>query len=149
MVVYSLTTELLLKKPFKPSRSTPPNILCNEKFKVESFYIYIRRLCSATRSTPECVIKKSNLTVDNGYKFFNGFKCPSREQVIQLAFGFGLNYAETQRLLMIAQKNILCSSIERDAAIIFALGKKLSIAEAYEMFNELSLPVLGVEDYFE
>ena len=38
------------------------------------------------------------------YQLFNGTRKPSRDKVIQLAFGFGLSVDDTQELLKVARQ---------------------------------------------
>jgi hypothetical protein len=91
-------------------------------------------------------IYKSGIAHTYGHQLFNGLRKPSRDKVIQIAFGFEMNYEEIQELLQAARKSLLYPKIERDAVIIFAIHKGLSVAETQKMLNELNLPVLGKED---
>ena len=110
-----------------------------------TFSNYVNDLCSQKGVTAESIIKNSNIERTYGHKFFNGTRLPSRDRVIQIAFGFGMNYEGAQRLLTIARKSQLHPKVERDAVIIFALNKELGIADTQSMLRDLGLPGFGKE----
>lgn len=91
------------------------------------------------------VIQRANLDRAFGYQIFDGRKSPSRDKVIQLAFGFGLNYEETRELLRVARKTALYARIKREAILIYAIGHNLSVMETQYMLMEAELPPLGQE----
>ena len=91
------------------------------------------------------VIQRANLDRAFGYQIFDGRKSPSRDKVIQLAFGFGLNYEETCELLRVARKTALYARIKREAILIYAIGHNLSVMETQYMLMEAELPPLGQE----
>ena len=80
-----------------------------------------------------------------GHQLFSGKRKPSRDKVIQFAFGFGLDVEETQQLLKIAQKPSLYPKLKRDAAIIYCLSRNIEIAEVQNVLTGFELPILGVE----
>ena len=91
------------------------------------------------------VIQRANLDRAFGYQIFDGRKSPSRDKVIQLAFGFGLNYKETRELLRVARKTALYARIKREAILIYAIGHNLSVMETQYMLMEAELTLLGQE----
>lgn len=111
---------------------------------------YLVRLCTEINTIPGEIIKKSGIDRTYGYQIFSGTKRnPSRDIVIQLAFGFKMSYNEAQELLKAAGKNALYARVERDAVLIFALNKKYSIDEVQIALRELNLPLLGKEEKYE
>lgn len=109
----------------------------------QPFHIYINNLCAQKDTLPAHVIKKSGIERTFGHQIFNGTRKPSRDKVIQLAFGFDMDYDETQTMLKKAQKSALYPKIERDAVIIHALTHKHPIGDAQATLSELSLPLIG------
>lgn len=91
------------------------------------------------------VILKANLDRTFGYQIFDGRKSPSRDKVLQLAFGFGLDYPETCELLRIARKPALYSRLKREAVIIYCIGHHMSVMETQYMLMEAGLSLLGAE----
>lgn len=83
-------------------------------------------------------INNSALNQIYGYQIFDGKKkSPSRDKLIQLIFGLGLDVTDAQRLLKIAGVNELYPHIKRDSIIIFAINKKVSVSECDELLFEL------------
>lgn len=62
------------------------------------FHAYISELCQVMDQVPERVIKQSSIERTYGHQLFNGTRKPSRDKVIQFAFGFGLDVDGTQKL---------------------------------------------------
>jgi len=76
-------------------------------------------------------------------QLFNGTRKPSRDKVIQLAFGFGLDLEETQKMLKIAHKGPLYPRIKRDAAIVYCIDHRFNIDETQGLLHDLGLQILG------
>ncbi|OPY62228.1 MAG: hypothetical protein A4E56_01485 [Pelotomaculum sp. PtaU1.Bin065] len=114
--------------------------------KVEPFYEYIRQKCNEIGIVPEQVIKRSDIERTYGHQLFRGLRTPSRDKVIQLAFGFEFGVEETQKLLKIARKSILYPKIKRDAAILFCINRGMSISDAQAVLEELGISLLGEGD---
>ena len=102
-------------------------------------------MCAVKNLPPNEVVKKADIERKYGRQLFSGTRKPSRDKVIQLAFGFELDYEETQELLISARKSALYPKIERDAVIIFALKRKQDLHTVQSMLYELSIPILGEE----
>lgn len=141
-----IRTSTLFKKLFKA-----PDL--KEFFKdnadqihTQSFHSYITRLCSLKNTVPERVIKQSSIERTYGHQLFNGTRNPSRDKVIQLAFGFCLDIDDTQEMLKIARKNPLYPRIMRDAAVMYCLGHQMGIVETQNLLHDLGLSLLGVNE---
>jgi hypothetical protein len=89
------------------------------------------------------VIQKSGLYRTLGHQLFNGYRKPSRDKVIQIAFGFESDYAEAQEMLKKARMSPLYPRIKRDSVIIHALTHKRSFLETQSLLYEMGLPILG------
>jgi transcriptional regulator with XRE-family HTH domain len=111
----------------------------NESILSLPFNEYIRQLCEKQGEVQEHIIIKAGISRTYGHQLFSGIRRPSRDKVIQLAFGLGLNFEETQRLLAVANINRLYPRIARDAAIIFALLKGFTLKELQSTLEELKL----------
>lgn len=104
---------------------------------------YITALCEKRGEPHERVVKRAGLDRVYGHQIFCGLRQPTRDKVIQLAFGFQMHAEEAQALLKIAHKSALYPRVERDAAILFCLHRGMSIIDTQEMLSELNLPTLG------
>jgi hypothetical protein len=116
-----------------------------EEMQIPSFAAYITNICKKTGKVPEQVIKNSAIERTYGHQLFNGTRKPSRDKVIQLAFGFKMVLEETQKLLQIAQKSPLYPKIKRDAAIIYCMNNHKDIFETQSVLQSLGLTLLGGE----
>jgi len=77
------------------------------------------------------------------YQIFNGNKThPSRDKMIALAIGMGLNVLETRKLLKIAGACDLYARNPRDSVIIFGLNNRLSLIDTNELLNDYRLDLL-------
>lgn len=119
---------------------------CNaSELEMPSFHSYITDLCETTGKIPEQVIKLAGIERTYGHQLFNGTRKPSRDKVIQLAFGLTLDLDSTQRLLQIAQKGPLYPKIKRDAAIMYCINHHKDIIETQSVLHSLELSLLGGE----
>ena len=113
------------------------------------FHEYLESICKIRSVIPAQVIAKSGIERVYGYHIFKGDKKPSRDKVIQLAFGFEMGYEETQELLRAANKSPLHPKVKRDVVIIFALNKSLTLGEVQNAMEELELPLIGKEGKYD
>ena len=93
----------------------------------------------------ERVIKRAGIDRTYGHQLFSGRRKPSRDKVIQLAFGFELGVEGIQRLLKVARKPSLYTKLKRDAVVIYCLAQDMGIAEAQNVLADFELTALGVE----
>lgn len=114
-----------------------------ESFIQSDFAEYISLLSMEKEMTPIQIIKNAQIDRVYGHQLFSGVRKPSRDKVLQLAFGFGLSLEETQKLLRMADKSSLYPKIKRDAAIIYGLNNRMQISEMQEFLFSLDLPVIG------
>ena len=83
---------------------------------------YLETLCRERGLVREHVIKNAGIERSFGHQLFRGVRKPSRDNILRLAFGFGLNVEETQALLRAARKTPLYPRLMRDAVIINGLA---------------------------
>lgn len=84
------------------------------------------------------VINKSKLNQIYGYQIFSGVKSsPSRDKLLQIVFGMGLELKEAQRLLKIAGVNELYPRGKRDSIIIFAINKRFTIIQCDDLLYDM------------
>ena len=105
---------------------------------------YLMKLCEERNTVPERVINKAQIERTYGHQIFNGTRTPSRDKLLQIAFGFGLSLEETQRMLNVAGKSVLYPKIKRDAIIIYAISHEMSVLETQDLLCDNELPMLGV-----
>lgn len=99
--------------------------------------IYLCNLLAERNLEVKDVVKRLNIERSYGYQMFNGTRKPTRNLLIRLAVLLELPLEETNRLLKIGRKEVLYPRRREDAAVIFALEKKMSPEELQEIQEEL------------
>ncbi len=108
-----------------------------------TFSVHLSRLCEKNCLVPERIIRAAQIDRTYGHQLFNGTRKPSRDKVIQLAFGFAMTVDECQHLLRVAGKNPLYPKIKRDAAVLFCLSKGMIVLEKQNLLESMGLTLLG------
>lgn len=88
------------------------------------------------------VIRGSLLGRAYVYRIFAGDKIPSRDKLIALSFGLKLSEKETQKMLKLSGNRELYARDKRDALILFALQRNMSIMDANGMLLDHGYAVL-------
>lgn len=113
---------------------------------VSSFASYITRLCKQKKITVAKALDKADIGTSFGYMLFNGQRKPSRDTVIKLAFAFGLNLDDTQKLLSAAGFGGLYPKIKRDAVIVYAIQRGYTLYQTQDALSRQQLKELGAAD---
>ena len=108
-----------------------------------TFAEYISLLCRERGEVPEHVIKRAGIERAFGHQLFRGTRRPSRDTVLQLAFGFEGGIEQAQLLLRHAGHCGLYPRLKRDAVICYCLKNGCSLMEAQHILSDLSLPIIG------
>ena len=114
-----------------------------EDIELPPFCVYLSDLCKADGKVPEQVIKKAGIERTYGHQLFNGTRNPSRDKVIQLAFGLGLDLEETQKLLKIARHSPLYPKFKRDAVLLHCLVNGEDFWETQSILQSMQISLLG------
>jgi len=138
-----LRTSTLFRR-LKQSPDMTTFLRANEKsLSAAPFCEHISAAARRRGEAPERIIARAGIERSFGHQLFNGTRSPSRDKVVQLAFGFGMDPDEAQLLLRAAGKSALYPRIPRDAAIIFCLERRVSVIEAQSLLEELGMTLLG------
>lgn len=90
---------------------------------------HLHMLLSEKSLTRADVIRGSLLGRAYVYRIFAGEKLPSRDKLIALAFGLQLSDEETQKMLKLSGNRELYARDGRDALLLFALQRGMSIMD--------------------
>ena len=82
------------------------------------------------------VVEHSGVDKAYVYQIFNGDKRPSRDKLIAITFGMGLNEEETQRVLKMAGHSELYPRLARDALILFYIQRGKDIWETDDALDK-------------
>lgn len=104
---------------------------------------YLNELVAKKKLVIADVVKESGLEKAYVYQIFDGKKKnPSREKMIAIAFGMHLDEDETQRMLKLAGHSELYPRVARDAVILFAIQRGMSIWDTDRTLAENDLPTI-------
>lgn len=103
---------------------------------------YLAGLCRGKGRTAGQVIHMAGLNRTYGHQIFNGTRRPSRDKLIQICFGLGLDVEEAQSLLKMAEKSPLYPKLLRDAAIMRCLHDGKTVLQVQELLDRLGLTLL-------
>ena len=143
--IKEITTHTLMQRLFRTSTFAGFKSEYDGELQAPMLSQYVTALCEKRGQTHEEIIRAAGLDRVYGHQIFSGLRFPTRDKVIQLAFGFGMDDEEAQELLKAARKSLLYPRIERDAALLFCLHKRMSFVDAQMLLSELGLPVMGKE----
>lgn len=132
--MYSKTTGYLLKTLLRTDEYSQFQELKDNG--VVSLAEHLDALLDQKETSKAEVIYRAGLDTVYGYQIFNGTRKPSRDKLLQLAFGFPLTYKETLTLLRIAGVDSLYVRRRRDSMIIFALNKGFSLEQLNELLEQ-------------
>lgn len=132
--MYSKTTGDLLKTLLRTNEYSQFQELKDNG--VVSLAEHLDALLDQKETSKAEVIYRARLDTVYGYQIFNGTRKPSRDKLLQLAFGFPLTYKETLTLLRIAGVYSLYVRRRRDSIIIFALNKGFSLEQLNELLEQ-------------
>lgn len=94
----------------------------------------LKKLLAEKQMIKAEVIRRAELSDSYAFQVFSGRKTnPSRDMVICLAFGFGLNPDETQAMLKAFGLSYLYAKHKRDCIILYSLQHGLTVPEANEL----------------
>lgn len=99
---------------------------------------HLQRLLKEKKVNKMQVIRRGALSENYAYQIFSGVKSPSRDKVIQLAVGFGLDLEETSYLLKIAGLGELYPRTRRDAILIYCIEHRLTIMQINDLMYDLN-----------
>ena len=138
-----ITTGALMKRVLG-TRHLNAFLKNNEKHMSEvSFTEYLAQLCDEKGLIPERVILQAGLGRTYGHQIFNGTRRPSREKVLQLAFGMQLDVETAQKLLRAAGRSQLYPRLKRDAVLLYCLKNKKTVTETQIIMEKYEVTPLG------
>lgn len=115
-----------------------------ENMLTQSLCEHLNMLLSQKGLSRAEVVRGSQLDRAYVYQIFSGERTPSRDKLIAIAFGLRLSDGETQTMLKLSGNRELYARDERDAMILFALQRKMTILETNDLLFAHDLSVLGL-----
>ena len=138
------TDELLndIKNQEEPDRYLEEN---ESELRRMSLSEYLRSMLDKYQIKKADLFRKTELVGNNyGYELFrNDKKTPSRDILLQISLAFPLTIEETQQVLRCAGWAILYPRDKRDALLLYAIKKGMSVDEINILLREKKLVGLG------
>ncbi|MDD5017898.1 MAG: hypothetical protein PHO15_07365 [Eubacteriales bacterium] len=104
---------------------------------------YIQMLIKHKGLSKTVVIKRADLDRVYGYQIISGKRMPTREKLLQLSFGLGLDIEGVQELLKIAGMAPLYAKIKREAAVIYCLNKGYGFMDTQYFLEQAGQRIIG------
>ena len=123
-------------------------ILLHAPLEKRLFSEWIEGECAARGLRRNEVVRSSHLNQTFAYQIIMGTRHASRDKLIQLAFGMGLDIDGSCELLERGGANALMPSCLRDVVIAFALERGLGVLECDDLlwsFGERTLVSRGAD----
>ncbi len=112
----------------------------------ETFSEYYRRLISEKGITSGDVERKTGLEHSFCNKMINGKTRVTRNNMLALALAAGLELDEVEKCLKLTGNGALYPKDSRDAVIIYAINRGLSLADANKLLYSKNMELLGIGD---
>lgn len=90
---------------------------------------YLDRICAERGLKKSHVLKRAEINEIYGYQLFSGSRLPSRDKLIALCIGIGLNAEETDQALKYAGEAPLYARSRRDSILISGILNGRSVME--------------------
>jgi transcriptional regulator with XRE-family HTH domain len=108
-----------------------------QQYIADDFRAYIDNIIKEKGLSKAEVIKRADLERTYGYQMLRGVRKPSRDKLIQFAFGLRLNTEEAARMFKLAGYLPMYPRIQREAAILFCLNKGYTYTECMIFLDSL------------
>ena len=138
-----VNTNTLMKRLFKASDLDTFFQKNENQLGTPEFYTILKELCGQRGLIPAHVIDRAQIERTYGHQLFNGTRRPSRDKVLQLALGLGLEVNETQMLLRAAGASPLYPRLKRDAVILYGIERGFTVLAVQETLTKYGLTILG------
>ena len=89
------------------------------------------------------MIAKSEIERTYGYQILSGLKNPGRDKVIALCISLGCELEDAQKALIFSGSAPLYSKNRRDAILVFALSRHLTVADTNTLLAEFEADALS------
>lgn len=120
-----------------------PDVLMEQELDQLSLTSYLHMLLERRGLSVGSVIRQCSLDRSYGYQLFNGTRRPTRDMLVALALQLEFTEEETQRLLKLAGRPVLYARNKRDAALLYSLTHRLTLAQAEELLAGSEVSPLG------
>ena len=144
--MYNKTTEELSNtlKQIRSKNDFESFITTNEEtINLVSFSEHMEQYIKDNNFSKSEIIHNSLINRTYAYQVLQGTKRPSRDKVIALCLSCKMNLEEVIKCLTLSQNAVLYTKNKRDAIIIFAINRNLSVIQTNELLYEYEEEILS------
>jgi cyanate lyase len=110
---------------------------------VPTLHEHLAELCERKGIMPHDLVRMVDIERAFGYQILSGRRNITREYILKLAFGLGLDVKECQRLLTISMNSQLYPRVRRDAVLLYCINKQYGYRQTQNVLHEMGLKILG------
>ena len=144
--MYNKTTEELSNtlKQIRSKDDFESFITTNEEtINLVSFSEYMEQYINNNNFSKSEIIHSSLINRTYAYQVLQGTKRPSRDKVVALCLACKMKLEEVTKCLTLSQNAVLYTKNKRDAIIIFAVNRNLSVIQTNELLHEYKEEILS------
>lgn len=106
----------------------------------------LKELMQVKKRSAAQLIVETGISKTYAYQLLRGERRPGRDVVLRISLALQLTVKETQRLLTLSGNSVLYPRLRRDAAVIFALGRRMALSETEDLLMSLAERTLFHEE---
>ena len=122
--------------------TTLENVLIETEDAKTSFSKMVNSMLTEQNMTPADLQRKSGIARTYIYQILDGTRNPGRDKVIAVALALKADIDVTQRMLKVTGNAILYPKDKRDAVIIFAVNKKMTVTDVNNLLESNGARIL-------
>lgn len=103
---------------------------------------FLEKMIDKYQKNKSQIIEASCIPRTYAYQIFKGIRKPGRDKLLAMCLAIGLNLQESQQALCLSSLGGLYPKKKRDAIIIFAINKGLSVMETNDLLYEMNESIL-------
>lgn len=113
-----------------------------ESYNDETLSDILKKLIADKGLRKSDVIRRAEISEVYGFQIFSGERRPERNKLLCLCISMGLELEEVQELLKKCGYSLLYVKNPVDCVVIYALCRRLSVADCNSLLYEYDLPTL-------
>ena len=118
------------------------NVLVETDDLKTSFSELVGSMLQEQNMTPADLQRKSGIARTYIYQILDGTRNPGRDKVIAVALALKADVDVAQRLLKVTGNAVLYPKDKRDAVIIFAINKKMTVTDVNSLLESNGVEIL-------
>ena len=114
----------------------------SDSFRSETVSEYLKTKLAEKGIKAAEAVRRSGIDRCYGQQIISGIRTPSRDKLVAVSFGIGLDLSEVNELMKISCNRPLYSRDKRDAVIIYGISNGLDIGKVNEILYEKCIDII-------